>query len=55
MINFDDYTNVDKTEHNPKWLYIPDNPYKILVIGGTGLGNTNVLLNLINNQIYIIY
>ena len=55
MINFDYYTNVNKTEYNPKWLYIPDNPYKILVIGGTGLGKTNVLLNLISNQIYIIY
>ena len=47
MINFDDYTN--KTEHISKWLYIPDHPYKIL-IGSSGSGKTNALLNLINNQ-----
>ena len=34
MINFDDYTNENKTEHNPKWPYIPDHPQRILIIGG---------------------
>ena len=29
MINFDDYTNANKTDHNLKWPYIPDNPYRI--------------------------
>ena len=32
------------------WPYIPDHPYRILIIGGTGSGKTNTLLNLINNQ-----
>ena len=50
MINFDDYANENKTEHNLKWPYIPDNPYKILIMGGSGSGKTNALLNLINNQ-----
>ena len=50
MINFDDYTNENKIEHNPKWPYIPDHPYRILIIGGSGPGKTNALLNLINNQ-----
>ena len=50
MINFDDYTNENKTEHNSKWPYIPDHPYRILIIGGSGSGKTNALLNLINNQ-----
>ena len=50
MINFDNYTNENKTEHNLKWLYIPDHPYRILRIGGSGSGKTNALLNLINNQ-----
>ena len=50
MINFDDYTNENKTEHNPKWPYIPHHPYRILIIGGSGSGKTNALLNLINNQ-----
>ena len=39
-----------KTQHNPKWAYIPDHPYRILIVGGAGSGKTNALLNLINNQ-----
>ena len=35
--------------HNLKWPYIPDHPYRILIIGGSGSGKTNALLNLINN------
>ena len=50
MINFDDYTNENKTEHNSKWPYIPDHPHRILIVGASGLGKTNALLNLINNQ-----
>ena len=50
MINFDDYANENKTEHNLKWLYIPDHPHRILIIGGSGSEKTNALLNLINNQ-----
>ena len=50
MVNFDDYTNENKTEHNPKWPYILHNPYRILIIGASGSGKTNALLNLINNQ-----
>ena len=45
MINFDDYANENILEHNSKWPYIPDHPYRILIIGGS-----NALLNLINNQ-----
>ena len=50
MINFDDYVNEHKTEHKKNWSYIPDKPYRILIIGGSGSGKTNVLLNLIENQ-----
>ena len=50
MINFDDYTNENKTEHNRNWPHTPDKPYRILIIGGSGSGKTNVLLNLIENQ-----
>ena len=50
MINFDGYANERKTEHNLKWPHIPDHPYRILIIGGSGSGKTNALLNLINNQ-----
>ena len=38
MINFDEYTNENKTEHNPKWPHIPDHSYRILIIGGSGSG-----------------
>ena len=50
MINFDDYTNENIIEHNSKWPHIPDHPYRILIVGGSGSGKTNALLNLINNQ-----
>ena len=55
MINFDDYSNENKTvkelrSHNLKWPYIPDHPYRLLIIGGLGSGKTNALLNFINNQ-----
>ena len=49
MINFDDYVNENKTIRNKNWPYIPDHPYTILIIGGSGSGKTNLLLNLIEN------
>ena len=50
MISFDNYVNENKTKHNKNWPYIPDYPYRILIIGGSGSGKTNLLLNLIENQ-----
>ena len=50
MINFGDYANENKTIHNKNWPYIPDHTYRILIIGGSGSGKTNSLLNLIENQ-----
>ena len=54
MINFDDYVNENKTEHNKNWPYIPGHSCRILIIGDSGSGKTNVLLNLIENQPDII-
>ena len=50
MINLDSITNENNKEHNEKWPYIPDYPYRILIIGGSGAGKTNTLINLINEQ-----
>ena len=36
--------------HNPNCLYILDHPYRILIVGGSGSGKTDVLLNLIKHQ-----
>ena len=37
-------------EHSKKWPYIPDLLYRMLIIGGSGSGKTNVLLYLIKEQ-----
>ena len=50
MINLDSIANENNKEHNEKWPFIPDHPYRILVIGGSGPGKTNLLLNLIKEQ-----
>ena len=50
MINFDNYVNENKNKHNKNWPYIPDHPYRILIIGGSRSGKTNLLSNLIENQ-----
>ena len=38
MINLDSITSENNKEHNEKWLYIFDHPYRILIIGGSGSG-----------------
>ena len=50
MINLDSITNENNKKHNEKWPYIPDHPYRILIISGSGSGKTNALINLINEQ-----
>ena len=44
------YDQSVEINHNPNWHYIPGHPYRILIIGGSGSGKTNVLLNLIKHQ-----
>ena len=41
------YNESVEINHSPNWLYIPDHPFMILVIGGSRSGKTNPLLNLI--------
>ena len=50
MINLDNIKNKNHQNHNKKWPYIQDHPYRILVIVGSGSGKANTLLNLINEQ-----
>ena len=45
--NYDQSVEINR---NPNWPDIPDRPYRILIIGGSGSGKTNVLLNLIKHQ-----
>ena len=46
MINLDSITNKNNKKHNEKWPFI-------IIIGGSGSGKTNELLNLINEQNFI--
>ena len=50
MFNLDSVTNENNKEHNKKWPFIPDHLHSILIIGGSGSGKTNTLLNLIKEQ-----
>ena len=45
----DDDQSVEMNQ-NLNWPYIPEHPYRILIIGASGSGKTNVLLSLIKNQ-----
>ena len=37
-------------EHNTNCPEIPNNPYRILIVGGSGSGKTNALVNLISHE-----
>ena len=50
MFNFDYIMKEDIKEHNPNQSEIPDHPYRILIVGGSGSGRANALLNLINHE-----
>ena len=47
MKNYDESVEINQ---NPNWPYIPDHSYRILIIGRSGSGKTNVILNLIKRQ-----
>ena len=48
MVNFDDVTKENIKNHNPNWSHISDHSDRILMIGSSGFGKTNLLLNFIN-------
>ena len=47
MKNYDQSVEIN---HNPNWPFIPDHPYRILIIDGSGSGKTTVLLNFMKHQ-----
>ena len=44
MINFDDYVSENKIKHIKNWQYIPDHPYRVLIIGYSGSVKTNEIV-----------
>ena len=47
MKNYDKSVEIN---HNPNWPYIPNHPYTIVITGDSGLGKTNLSLNLMKQQ-----
>ena len=47
MKNYDQSLEIN---HNPNRPYIPHHHYRILIMGGSGSGKANVLLNLVKHQ-----
>ena len=47
MKNYDESVEIN---HNTNWPYIPNHPYRILIVDGSGSGKTNVLLNFLKHQ-----
>ena len=50
MFNFDNITKEDRKEHNSNWPDILENPYGILIAGGSRSGTKNALFNLISHE-----
>ena len=53
MFNFDYITKEDIKEHNPNWPQFSDDRYRILIVRGSGSGETNARLSLINHELDI--
>ena len=39
------YAESVEINHNPNWPCIPDHPYRILIIGGSGWVNNRLFIN----------
>ena len=50
MFNLDDIINENNEDHDLKWPYIPDHPYTMLIVGDSGSGKRNALLDLMKEQ-----
>ena len=52
MINYIEVTGGNTQECNLHWPKIHDHPFKILIVGSSGSGKTNVLLYLITQKTF---
>ena len=43
MLHGGNIKNENNKEHNKKWPFTPDHPYRIFIIGGLGPGKTKPL------------
>ena len=50
MFKFDYVTKEVIKVYNPNWPQIADHPYRMVIVGGSGSGKTNILLNLISHK-----
>ena len=50
MVNFDYITKENIKEDHPNSSQVPDQPYTVLIIRGSGSGKTNALFKLIGHQ-----
>ena len=50
MINFDNVVKETMKTIHRNWPQIPDHPFKLLIIGGSGSWKTDSLFDLINQQ-----
>ena len=50
VINLGSITDENNKKHNEKCPYILDYPYRNIIVGGSGSGKTNALINWINEQ-----
>ena len=54
MINYDNVAKENINKHNLNWLQIPDPPYRISIIEGSGSGKPDSLLHLIKTKMIMI-
>ena len=50
MINFDNLIEENIKENKSNWPEIPDHPYRILIITGSGSGKKNSQFNLVDQS-----
>jgi len=47
IVNFDDICTDKNDRKKKKCIHMPNHPFRMLMIGGSGSGKTNILMNMI--------